>query len=135
MIKLSKRVDGSARKVVDVDTTHCSDVSERGRWFRKRINRRRVEHGRSQNPNTQTIDSFSSLMSGYTNFAVVGAGNFGTFIIQQLLKDKAAGTVKEVVVLTRQVKHPFINQVVHDVLSTTVWSQRDLRPPLKATPR
>jgi len=41
-------------------------------------------------------------MSGYTNFAVVGAGGLGTYIIQQLLKHKAAGIVKEVVVLTRQ---------------------------------
>jgi saccharopine dehydrogenase-like NADP-dependent oxidoreductase len=42
-------------------------------------------------------------MSGYKNFAVVGAGNTGSFIIHQLLKDKSAGTVNEVVVLTRQV--------------------------------
>jgi uncharacterized protein YbjT (DUF2867 family) len=42
-------------------------------------------------------------MSGYTNFAVVGAGTLGIYIVQQLLKDKAAGIVKEVVVLTRQV--------------------------------
>jgi pyrroline-5-carboxylate reductase len=41
-------------------------------------------------------------MSGYKNFAVVGAGAFGTFIINQLIKDKAAGTVNDVVVLTRQ---------------------------------
>ena len=46
-------------------------------------------------------------MSRYTNFAVVGAGTLGIYIVQQLLKDKAAGTVKEVVVLTRQVSiHP-----------------------------
>ncbi|KAH9052642.1 NAD-P-binding protein [Lactarius vividus] len=41
-------------------------------------------------------------MSGYKNFAVVGAGAIGSFIIHQLLTDKAAGTLKEVVVLTRQ---------------------------------
>jgi len=41
-------------------------------------------------------------MSGYTKFAVVGAGSIGSYIIQQLLKDKAAGIVREVVVLTRQ---------------------------------
>ena len=46
-------------------------------------------------------------MSRYTNFAVIGAGTLGIYIVQQLLKDKAAGTVKEVVVLTRQVSaHP-----------------------------
>jgi hypothetical protein len=43
------------------------------------------------------------FMSGYTKFAVVGAGYIGGYIIQQLLKDKATGIVKEVVVLTRQV--------------------------------
>ena len=50
------------------------------------------------------------LMSGYTNFAVAGAGAIGSFIVEQLLKDKAAGTVKEVIVLTRQVKYPYDNQ-------------------------
>jgi hypothetical protein len=42
-------------------------------------------------------------MSGYTKFAVAGAGKIGSYIVQQLLKDKAAGTIKEVVVLSRQV--------------------------------
>ncbi len=42
-------------------------------------------------------------MSGYKNFAVLGAGGIGNYIVQQLLKDKAAGIVNEVVVLTRQV--------------------------------
>jgi hypothetical protein len=42
-------------------------------------------------------------MTGYTKFAVVGAGTLGNFVVQQLLKDKAAGIVKEVAVLTRQV--------------------------------
>lgn len=51
---------------------------------------------------THTVDT-SQLMSGYTNFAVIGAGGIGKYIVQQLLKDKAAGTVKEVVVLSRQV--------------------------------
>jgi saccharopine dehydrogenase-like NADP-dependent oxidoreductase len=41
-------------------------------------------------------------MSGYKNFAVVGAGGIGSFIVRQLLTDKAAGTVDNVVVLTRQ---------------------------------
>jgi hypothetical protein len=57
-------------------------------------------------------------MSGYTNFAIAGAGTIGTFIVQQLLKDKLAGTVKEVVVLTRQVIYPSINYVIRDMLST-----------------
>ena len=42
-------------------------------------------------------------MSGYKNFAIVGAGATGSYIVRQFLKDKAAGTVNEVVVLTRQV--------------------------------
>jgi len=41
-------------------------------------------------------------MSGYKNFGIVGAGVTGSFIIRQFLKDKAAGTINEVVVLTRQ---------------------------------
>jgi uncharacterized protein YbjT (DUF2867 family) len=41
-------------------------------------------------------------MSGYKSFAVVGAGTIGAFIIDQLIKDKAAGTINDVVVLTRQ---------------------------------
>jgi saccharopine dehydrogenase-like NADP-dependent oxidoreductase len=45
-------------------------------------------------------------MSGYKNFAVIGAGIIGNYIVQQLLKDKAAEIVNEVVVLTRQVKYP-----------------------------
>ena len=39
-------------------------------------------------------------MSGYKNFAVIGAGKIGSFIIHQLLTEKAAGTVDNVVVLT-----------------------------------
>ncbi|KAH9007257.1 NAD-P-binding protein [Lactarius hatsudake] len=48
-------------------------------------------------------------MSGYKNFAVVGAGVIGSFIIHQLLTDKAAGTVKEVIVLTRQGSNTTVN--------------------------
>jgi hypothetical protein len=54
---------------------------------------------------THTVDT-SQLMSGYTNFAVAGAGKIGSYIVQQLLKDKSAGIIKEVVVLSRQVKYP-----------------------------
>jgi saccharopine dehydrogenase-like NADP-dependent oxidoreductase len=45
-------------------------------------------------------------MSGYTNFAVAGAGNIGSYIVQQLLREKSAGIVNEVVVLSRKVKNP-----------------------------
>ncbi|KAF8258519.1 NAD-P-binding protein [Lactarius quietus] len=45
-------------------------------------------------------------MSGYKNFAVVGAGEIGSFIIRQLLTDKVRGTVNGVVVLTRQASLP-----------------------------
>ena len=54
-------------------------------------------------------------MSKYTNFAVVGAGTLGNYIVQQLLKDKAAGNVKEVVVLTRQVWCSSNNSVIRDI--------------------
>jgi pyrroline-5-carboxylate reductase len=74
-------------------------------------------------------------MSGYTNFAVVGAGTLGNYIVQQLLKDKAVGTVKEVVVLTRQVKHLSNNQAVRDMTEFTHWTLRVPRPQFKATPR
>jgi pyrroline-5-carboxylate reductase len=50
-------------------------------------------------------------MSRYTKFAVIGAGTLGNYIVQQLLKDKTAGIVKEVVVLTRQVEYPSNNQL------------------------
>jgi NmrA-like family len=59
-------------------------------------------------------------MSGYTKFAVVGAGRIGSCIVQELLKEKANGTIKEVIVLTRQVKYPSYDQVVHDILSTSL---------------
>lgn len=42
-------------------------------------------------------------MSGYKNFAVIGAGATGSYLVRQFLKDKTAGTVNQVVVLTRQV--------------------------------
>jgi saccharopine dehydrogenase-like NADP-dependent oxidoreductase len=57
-------------------------------------------------------------MSGYKNFAVVGAGTIGKYIVQQLLKDKAVGIVNDVVVLTREVKCPSNNCVIRDMLST-----------------
>jgi uncharacterized protein YbjT (DUF2867 family) len=41
-------------------------------------------------------------MSGYTNFAIVGAGVIGSYIVSQLLRDRTSGVVKDVVVLTRQ---------------------------------
>jgi uncharacterized protein YbjT (DUF2867 family) len=58
-------------------------------------------------------------MSRYTNFAVVGAGTLGNYIVQQLLKDKAAGIVKEVVVLTREVEYSPNNCVTRDIAKYT----------------
>lgn len=58
-------------------------------------------------------------MSRYTNFAVIGAGTLGNYIVQQLLKDRAAGTVKEVVVLTRQVWCSSKIYVMHDITEYT----------------
>ncbi|KZO98446.1 NAD-P-binding protein [Calocera viscosa TUFC12733] len=40
-------------------------------------------------------------MSGYKTFAVAGAGAIGSIIVDELLKEKAAGKVDKVVVLTR----------------------------------
>ena len=59
-------------------------------------------------------------MSGYTHFAVAGAGTIGSYIVQELLKKKAAGIIKEVVVLSRQVKYPSNEWFIHDMLSTTL---------------
>jgi pyrroline-5-carboxylate reductase len=42
-------------------------------------------------------------MSNYKHFAVIGAGNMGCFIINELVKAKAAGSVSSVVVITRSV--------------------------------
>jgi hypothetical protein len=50
-------------------------------------------------------------MSGYKKFAIVGAGTLGNYIIRQFLKEKTAGTVKEVVVLTRQVSSVTTNEI------------------------
>ncbi|KZV65330.1 NAD-P-binding protein [Peniophora sp. CONT] len=40
-------------------------------------------------------------MSSFKNFAIVGAGNLGSFILDELLKVKTAGGIDKVVVLTR----------------------------------
>ncbi|TFY79172.1 hypothetical protein EWM64_g4841 [Hericium alpestre] len=40
-------------------------------------------------------------MSGYRNLAVAGAGNIGVFIIEELLKQKDAGLIDNVYILTR----------------------------------
>ncbi|KAA1474796.1 NAD-P-binding protein [Dentipellis sp. KUC8613] len=40
-------------------------------------------------------------MSTFSTFAVAGAGNIGIFIVEELLKRKAAGKAKRIVVLTR----------------------------------
>ncbi|EJU01946.1 NADP-binding protein [Dacryopinax primogenitus] len=46
-------------------------------------------------------------MSGYKTFAVAGAGTLGKFIISELLKEKAAGKIDKVVVLTRSADNSF----------------------------
>jgi len=80
---------------------------------------------------THTVDT-TQLMSGYTNFAVIGAGGIGNSIVQQLLKDKAVGIVKEVVVLSRQVT--WSGSVARDMLSNFDLV-RARKPRLKATPK
>lgn len=42
-------------------------------------------------------------MSGFTSFAVVGAGGIGSFIVEELLKLKASNKIKNVTILTRSV--------------------------------
>jgi len=75
-------------------------------------------------------------MSGYKNFAIVGAGTLGKYIVQQFQKEKNAGTVNEVVVLTRQVKYRANIRrtwMVNAVLNGCVY--RAPRPQSKATLR
>ena len=59
-------------------------------------------------------------MSGYKNFAVVGAGLAGSFVVRQFLKDKAVGRVNEVVVLTRQVSLVGLT-LIHIPLAHQSW--------------
>lgn len=66
-------------------------------------------------------------MSGYKNFAIVGAGLTGSFIIRQFLKEKAAGTVNQVVVLTRQVSSLAVTGFPMRAYPTTAGLQHDYR--------
>ncbi len=43
-------------------------------------------------------------MSGFKKFAVVGAGNVGSLVVEELLKQKATGAVEEITVVTRPVR-------------------------------
>ena len=61
-------------------------------------------------------------MSGYKNFAVVGAGEMGSFIIRQLITDQAAGTINNIVVLTRQASLASARQM------PALIGYRDLKP-------
>ena len=42
-------------------------------------------------------------MSGYKNFALVGTGNIGGPLTEELLNAKSAGTIDKVVLLSRPV--------------------------------
>ena len=44
------------------------------------------------------------IMSGFKNFAIVGAGNVGGFIVEELLKQKAAGSIDEISIVSRPVR-------------------------------
>ena len=61
----------------------------------------------------------------YTEFAVVGASAIGSYIVQELLKNlnKAAGIVKEAIILTCQVPH----------LSNIQGNRGDQRPTITPT--
>ena len=77
----------------------------------------------------------SKSMSGFKNFAIAGAGTTGSFITHQFLKDKVAGTVNEVVVLTRQVSPPEAMAVGSVERSVLTNDGRDPKPQSKAMPR
>ena len=64
-------------------------------------------------------------MSGYKNFAIVGAGLAGSFIVRQFLMEKAAGTVNQVVVLTRQVSIVVVTGFPMRAYPTTAGFQHD----------
>lgn len=44
-------------------------------------------------------------MSTYTKFGVIGAGNLGKFIIDEILRLKVYGAVSSVTLVTRSVRH------------------------------
>jgi saccharopine dehydrogenase-like NADP-dependent oxidoreductase len=52
-------------------------------------------------------------MSGFKNFAIVGAGNVGSFIVEELLKQKAAGRINEISIVSRPVR-PFLAPSSHE---------------------
>ena len=43
-------------------------------------------------------------MSNFRRFAIVGAGNVGGFIVEELLKQKAAGAIDEIIIVSRPVR-------------------------------
>ena len=47
----------------------------------------------------------------FRSFAVIGAGNIGGFIIAELLRLKAIGTVSSVTVVSRSVRVPHLLEV------------------------
>jgi len=82
--------------------------------------------------NTSTAHTTYKYMSGYKNFAIVGAGKIGSFIIRQLVTDKAAGTVNDVVVLTRQASLASVSDARTDQLSQ--GSKTTVDPATKLVP-
>jgi saccharopine dehydrogenase-like NADP-dependent oxidoreductase len=48
-------------------------------------------------------------MSNFRKFAIIGAGNVGGFIVEELLQQKAAGLIDEISIVSRPVRpaaHP-----------------------------
>jgi hypothetical protein len=43
-------------------------------------------------------------MSNFRRFAIVGAGKVGNFIIEELLKQKAAGAIDDITIISRLVR-------------------------------
>lgn len=44
-------------------------------------------------------------MSNFRSFAITGAGKVGSFIVEELLKQKAAGAIDEITIVSRPVRH------------------------------
>lgn len=69
-------------------------------------------------------------MSGYKNFAVLGAGNIGKYIIEELLRAKTAGTVSTVLVVSRSVsprqsEFDLANGCVQQEIKNLEWKSKE----------
>jgi saccharopine dehydrogenase-like NADP-dependent oxidoreductase len=56
-------------------------------------------------------------MSSFRRFAIVGAGKVGNFIIEELLKQKAAGAIDDITIISRLVR-PLARSSLRPTIST-----------------